>query len=125
MIMLAWLLWSAAVPAELMARADDANSAFVGCLFAYSREASAAGVSASGFEDRLAQHCASEQRELQDISVRIFRLRGDSDALGRAQRLARAARSGVAEQYRKSIALGPAIEEVAKICRARPESCRD
>lgn len=125
MITIAVLLFSAAVPADLMARADAANEAFVACLFATSREANATALSVAQFESRLATRCLAEQRATQTLGARIFSLRGGGDGVVKAQRLVREARRDAVEQYRRSIALGPMIEGVAEICRVRPESCRD
>lgn len=124
MIMIGLMLWAQAVPDRLMAEADAANLSYTQCLFAVSREAHGAGLSIAAFERRLATRCLAEERELAALSARIFTVRGDRDGAATANRLTRDARSGMVENYRRTLELEPQLEELAKACRARPDACR-
>lgn len=124
MIMIGLLLWAQVVPDSLMARADAANLSYTQCLFAASREAHGAGQSVAAFERRLATRCLAEERELASASARIFTLRGDPAGMAKANQLTREARRGMVENYRRIPEFEPQIEELAKICRERPEACR-
>jgi hypothetical protein len=105
--------------------ADAANAAYTQCLFAVSRDASAVHLSTGAFEEMLEHSCASEQAALQRATARIFRSRGEADASSRAKRLADDGRKMVVNSYRKTRELEPQLKELAALCKAHPEQCRD
>ena len=72
---------TAACLGQMTLDADQANAAYTRCLFASSREASAAQLSVSAFEARLETACDAEQAELERAAARIFASRGEANAL--------------------------------------------
>ncbi|MEO6359258.1 MAG: hypothetical protein ABIO43_01615 [Sphingomicrobium sp.] len=115
----------AAVPSDLMAKADRANEAYVQCMFAVSRNASQARLSAAEFEARLTRSCLAEQRVTREIGIRIFTLRGNRDPAGTADGLIRQTREQLIAQYRKAPEIERSLEQLAEICRTRPKACAD
>jgi hypothetical protein len=111
--MIGLFMLAASAAASPTDAADAANLAFTQCLFATSREASAARISPSLLEQRLARSCIAEQRELE-------RSTGP-----RAGALADTARQQVVDAYRKALDLEPQMKRIAEMCRAHPEQCRD
>ena len=105
--------------------ADAANAAYTQCLFAVSRNANAAHLSVGAFEEKLERSCASEQADLERTAERIFKARGESDASSRAQQLANDSRRMVVDSYRKTREIQPQLKELAALCKAHPEQCRD
>jgi hypothetical protein len=94
--------------------ADAANLAFTQCLFATSRDASEARLSPGALEQKLANSCLSQQRDLE-------RAYGGTRVHG----LADAARRQVVDAYRKAVELEPELKQIGEMCRAHPEQCRD
>lgn len=115
------LLFAVSVPDE----SDAVSLAYTQCLFASSRAASAARLSADAFERRLATACIAEQRELERIAAKIFARRGDPDAAASAHRLGQSARQEIIANYRKALELEPQLKSVTEMCRAHPDQCRD
>jgi hypothetical protein len=105
--------------------ADEANAAYTRCLFASSREASAAQLSVSAFEARLETACDAEQAELERAAARIFASRGEANASARAKRMTVDARRMVVDSYRRTQELEPKLRDVAALCKAHPDQCRD
>ena len=93
--------------------ADAANLAYVQCLFATSRAASAARLSVDAFEQKLAGSCRSEQRALKRLEP--ANLHG----------LDEAARQQVVETYRRALELEPELRKFEEMCRAHPGGCRE
>ena len=92
--------------------ADAANLAFTQCLFATSRAASEARLSPSALEQKLANSCMSQQRDLE-------RAYGGTRVHG----LTEAARRQVVDDYRKAFLLEPQLKQVGEMCRVHPEQC--
>lgn len=125
MIGLSLLLAAQGVPQSLLDEADAASLAHVECLFAMSRQAHAAGLSATQFESNLATACLREGRALQRVSTKIFALRGRRDPAAEAEQMLRESRRGIVDGYRKIPDIEAKLEELGEVCRARPEACRD
>ena len=95
-------LAAAAVPPAMLAEGDARNQAFVTCLFAASREASAGGLSTAEFELMLAPRCQAEGDRLAALMAEVLVLRGMSQATARreARQAVDDARAGVVATYR-------------------------
>ena len=94
-----------------MAEADAANLEYTQCLFAASREASAAQLSVGAFEQKLARACAREQQALEDTAGRVLTSRGDRHGATRAHDLAVQARQQVIDAYRNALELEPLLKQ--------------
>ena len=118
------LLLLAGVPQGLLDRADQANAAYTACLFANARDAHAANLSVEQLERRLSASCLDHERAVRQIGTKIFRLRDNPDPEGQARQLTGAARSMVIDSYRTLPEQQRALDELARICREVPDSCR-
>src|SRR4051794_23397068 len=107
MMIIGLLLFAAGEPAGLSAEADAANLAFTQCLFATSRAASEARLSAGTFEQRLATACPAEQRAVERAIGEILALRGDRNAAASARQVSAGARQRVIDNYRRTLDLEP------------------
>ena len=105
--------------------ADAANATYTQCLFAVSRNANAAHLSVGTFEQKLEHSCTSEQAELERAAARIFKARGEADASPKAKRVTNDSRRMVLDSYRRTRELEPQLKELAALCKAHPEQCRD
>ena len=105
MIAVALLLGAQAVPQAMLAAADDANGAFVRCLFATSRAAHQARLSAGEFETRLSTSCMDEEAALIRATAAVLTRRGQHDARATARQLAHDSRISVENTYRQTIEL--------------------
>jgi len=105
--------------------ADEANGAYVQCLFARSRAANEARLSLSEFEGRLASSCAAEEQTSVRATAAVLARRGERNAAGTARRLAASARQQVIDSYRRAIELEPELRKIGDLCRAQPERCRN
>jgi hypothetical protein len=120
-VIAALLMIAASVPVAVTQEAGDAGLAYTQCLFGVSRAAHQLRLPADAFEQQLAGTCLAEQRTMERASARVFTMRGESNAAGRAQQLATDMRRQVADSYRKLLELEPQLE---RLCRAHPEQCR-
>ena len=94
-------LAAASVPQALLDRADSANQAFVECLFAVSRTASAQQLSAQGFDARIEGACQAEERALVEAGAKVLTARGEQSTQAKAARAASDARQMVRQQYHR------------------------
>jgi hypothetical protein len=85
--------------------ADSANQAYVQCLFATSRAASAARLSVDVFENKLASSCAAEENDAVRALTAALRQRGESNAASTARQAVSDARRSVVETYRRATEL--------------------
>jgi hypothetical protein len=99
------LILAAAVPQSMLAAADDANAAYVQCLFAASRAANAAHLSVDAFETKLASSCLAEEAALVRTGTAVMAARGEPNAASTVRREAAEARRSVVETYRKILEL--------------------
>jgi hypothetical protein len=99
------LLLAAGVPQSMLAAADDANGAYVQCLFATSRAANAAHLSVEAFETKLASSCLTEEASLVRTGTAVMAARGETDAASTVKREAADARRSVVDTYRKILEL--------------------
>ena len=104
--------------------ADAANAAYVQCLFATSREAHAAQLPVDAFQQRLSTACSAEQRAFESTAAKVLVERGESNPAGKAKSLAEQARQQVINDYRRALELEPQLRNIAEMCRAHPEECR-
>ena len=119
----ALLLMAADVPQALLDRADAASQAYVGCLFAVTREANAAGLPVEQFERRLAGSCLAEEQAARRVDSRIFALRGDPNPAAKAAALAEETRKGMIANYRRLPDVERQLKQLAEICRQQPSAC--
>ena len=122
--MLLGLLMAAQVPADLMARADEAAGTYVQCLFATVRESNQAGLSVAQFERRLGAACLAEEQRHRALAIRIFRLRGDPAPIRKAEQLDAETRRGMVDDYRKLPEMERKLKDLAELCRAQPDACK-
>jgi hypothetical protein len=122
-MMLALLI--AAQPAPgLVEQADRASQAYIGCLFATSREAHGARLPPGEFDSKLANACQTEQRAAQRLMTRLLSERGEASPASKAEQMMGEARSSVSATYESLQRIGPQLEKVAEICRQQPDACR-
>ena len=124
MIAIAILLAAQAVPQNMLNAADDADSAYVGCLFATSRAANGAGLSLEAFERKLASACHEEEEASVRAGAAVLRARGEANAVSTERQMAEDARRSVLDTYRHAIALQPELKKLAELCREHPDQCR-
>ena len=105
MIAIALLLFAQSVPQSMLATADNANAAYVQCLFATSRAANGAHLSVYAFEGKLASACGAEEQAIVRATSAVLERRGERNAEATARQLARDARRSVLETYRTTIDL--------------------
>ena len=103
--MIALLIAAQAMPEELLGPADEANGAYVQCLFAVSRAANRARLSVDEFERKLASACLAEEEALVRTGIPILRLKGEPDPASRVKQEAQEARRSVLDTYRKVLEL--------------------
>ena len=118
------LTMAAEVPAALLARSDEAASAYVQCLFGIVRASGAAHLSQSAFEQRLETSCRAEQQAERALGVRIMRLRGERAPEQAVDALDRQVRQGMIEDYRTLPEKQRMVEQLETLCRANPQECR-
>jgi len=106
MIAAALLITVQAVPQNMLTAADDANAAYVQCLFQTSRAANAARLSLEAFETKLAASCIAEEQELVRTGTAVLNRRGQANAASNARQLAKDARRSVVQTYRQILELG-------------------
>ena len=124
MILATMLLMAANVPQSLLDRADEANLAYVRCLFGVTREANAAGLRVEQFERRMAESCLSEESSVRSLGSRILTLRGNGSPAASVDGFIRQTKRKMVEDYRKLPQQKQALEELARVCRQQPEACR-
>ena len=107
MIALAFVLAAQDVPQSVMAAADEANGAFVQCLFATSRAANAARLGVDEFEHKLAGSCLVEERELVRTGAAVMRARGQPNAEATIRQEAADARRSVVNTFRETLKFRP------------------
>lgn len=118
------LLIAAQVPQALMNRTDEASLAYVSCLFSVVREANAARLSQSAFEQRLNTSCRAEERAERALAIEVLRLRGEASPERSVDLLDRQIRQGMVEDYRALPEKQRLLEQLNAVCAAKPESCR-
>jgi len=124
MILAILMLMESVVPQALLDRSDQANAAYTSCLFGVTRDANARHLAPEEFERRLTISCRHEERELQQLGSQIFTLRGDWTPDAKVEALIRNIRRQMVEDYRKLPEQERALEELARVCRQAPDSCR-
>jgi hypothetical protein len=102
MIALTFLFAAEAVPHSMLAAADNANAAYVQCLFATARAANGVQLSIEAFESRLDRSCRTEEQELLRTGTAVLSWRGEANAAARVRQLADEARHSVIETYRQT-----------------------
>ena len=107
MIGVALLIAVQPMPAELLGPADEANAAYVQCLFAESRAANAARLGVDEFERKLAGSCTAEEEAVVRTGIAILRLKGVANPAASARQQARDARRSVVETYRTTLKFRP------------------
>jgi hypothetical protein len=105
MIAIALMLSAQTVPQAMLAAADEANGAFVRCLFATSRASHEAGLSVDAFETRLSASCTDEEAALIRATAAVLTRRGQRNAESTARQLTHDARISVVSTYRQTIEL--------------------
>lgn len=105
MIPFAILLAAQAVPQSMLAAADNADEAYVGCLFATSRAANGAGLSLEAFERKLASACHAEEEASVRAGAAVLMARGEPNAVSTERQMAEDARRSVVDTYRKILEL--------------------
>jgi hypothetical protein len=118
------LLMAANIPPALMARSDEAAAAYVQCLFGVVRQANAAHLSQSAFEQRFAASCHAEQSAQRALGLRILRLRGEPSPEASVDELDRQVRQGMIEDYRTLPEKQRALEQLEALCKAQPAACQ-
>lgn len=121
-ILLAMLIAVQPAP-ELVEQADQANQAFIGCLFSKSREAHTAGLPTADFRRRLDGACLAEEQSAKMLAADVLAQRGRLDPAAAAQRLMDEARRSVVATYESLPNLESQLERLAEICRQRPDAC--
>lgn len=106
MMIAALLLAAEAVPQELLAAADEANGAYVQCLFATSRAAHSARLAVDEFERKLAASCLAEEEVLVRTGTAVLGRR-ETGAQSTVRREARDARRSVVDTYRQTLTFRP------------------
>ena len=107
MIAVAIVLAAQGVPQSMLAAADEANAAFVQCLFAVSRAANGARLGADEFERKLGSSCLAEEAAVVRTGIIVLRRRGVSDPESTVRREAQDARRSVLDTYRKGLEFRP------------------
>jgi hypothetical protein len=97
---IALLLAAQAVPPAMLEAADRANQAYVQCLFAVSRSASAVHVDVEAFRGRLASACTSEEAALVRAGAAVLARRGEPNAASKMRQVTQDARRSVVDTYR-------------------------
>ena len=105
MIGIALILAAEPVPQTMLATADEANAAYVQCLFATSRAAMSAHLSAEAFERKLGSACIPEEDAVVRAGTAVLLRRGEPNSSSSAKRVAEEARRSVVESYRQALAL--------------------
>jgi hypothetical protein len=118
------LLIAAQIPGSLLARSDEANAAYVQCLFSVVRAANAAKLSQSAFEQRLSNACRAEGQVQRALGVRILKLRGEPRPEQSVDRTDWQIRQGMIDDYRKMPEKQRALEQLEALCRGKPQQCR-
>lgn len=118
------LLFAAEIPHALMARADEAGMAYVQCLYGVVRQSNAAGLSQSAFEQRLSVSCRQEESSHRALALRIVTLRGDAAPARKVELLERQMRQNMIDEYRTLPEKQRALEDLAALCKAHPDACR-
>ena len=107
MIALALLLAAQGVPQSLLDAADEANGAYVQCLFATSRAANTARLTVDEFERKLASSCTAEEAAAVRTGTAVLRHRGEPNAASSTRQLTQEARRSVVATYRETLKLRP------------------
>lgn len=107
MMIAALLLAAEAVPQKLLAAADEANGAYVQCLFATSRAAHSARLTVDEFERKLAASCLAQEEVLVRTGTAVLGRRGETDAQSTVRREAQHARRSVVDTYRQTLTFRP------------------
>ena len=107
MIGLALLIAAQGAPQSLLNAADEANGAFVQCLFATSRAANSARLTVEEFERKLAGSCLAQERELVRTGAAVMRARGQPDAEATVRQEAADARRSVVNTFRETLKFRP------------------
>jgi hypothetical protein len=107
MIALALFVAAQGVPQRVMAAADEANGAFVQCLFATSRAANAARLGVDDFEHKLAGSCLAEEQELVRTGAAVMRARSQPNAEATVRQEAADARRSVVNTFRETLKFRP------------------
>ena len=107
MIALALLIAAQAVPQSIMVAANEANGAYVQCLFATSRAANSARLSVDEFERKLAGSCLTEEQELLRTGADVMRTRGQPNAEATIRQEAADARRSVVSTFRETLKFRP------------------
>lgn len=107
MIGLILLIGAQAVSQNMLAAADEANGAYVQCLFGTARAANGDGLSVTDFEGKLASACVAEEDALVRAGTAVLRAKGTPNAASTARQLANDARQSVLDTYRRTAALRP------------------
>lgn len=121
--MLALLIAVQPAPA-LVEKADQASQAYIGCLFATSREAHGSRLPLAEFKRKLARACHAEERLARAAATRLLSERGDPDSGATAERMTSDARRSVTATYESLPRIESQLEELAEICRRQPDDCR-
>jgi hypothetical protein len=114
-----------AAPSALSSAADDASGAYIQCLFAASRAASADRLSVGQFQSRLGSSCIAEEQTVVRTTAAVLAQRGEPNAAGNARQLAHSARQQVIDDYRRALELEPELRKLGELCRAHPDQCRN
>jgi len=105
--MIALLLAAQAMPQSLLGPADEANGAYVQCLFATSRAAHSARLGVEDFERKLSSSCLAEEEAVVRTGIPLLRLKGVANPAWAARQEAQDARRSVVDTYRMTLQLRP------------------
>lgn len=108
----------------LVEKADQASQAYIGCLFATSREAHGSRLPLAEFKRKLAKACQAEERLARAAATRLLAERGEPNPAASAERMMSDARRSVAATYESLPRIESQLEELAEICRQQPDECR-
>jgi glycine/D-amino acid oxidase-like deaminating enzyme len=100
-IFVALLIAAGAVPQTPLDAADQTDEAYVRCLFAASRAASAAHLSPDEFARKLSSACRNEEDAVVRTGTAVLARRGDPNAAAKARQSAQEARQSVLDTYRR------------------------
>ena len=117
------LLLAATGPSALEDRGDAAAEAYVQCLFSVVRQSSAAHLSQSAFEQRLAASCLREESAYRTLAMRILKARGETALEHLIDVRSRETRQAMIDDYRALPEKQRLFEQLNRVCAANSDAC--
>ena len=118
------LALAATGPSTLEDRGDAAAEAYVQCLFSVVRQSSAAHLSQSAFEQRLAASCQREESVYRALAMSILKARGETAFEQLIDVRSRETRRAMIEDYRALPEKQRLFEQLNRLCAGNSEACR-